>query len=69
MRRAIVAFACAATLAVGAHANAHSASRIVARVHCAHVAEDTLAHVRMVRFARADDGTVRVVYRCERTGY
>jgi integral membrane sensor domain MASE1 len=40
-----------------------------ATVRCAGLAEDSAAHVRLVVFDRQADGSVRLVYRCERGGY
>lgn len=50
-------------------ASVGASPRIDARVRCAHPAEDTLAHVRMVRYTHAPDGGIIVIYRCERNGY
>jgi hypothetical protein len=45
-----------------------SAPRIVATVRCAHPAEDSLAHVRLVALTH-DGNTWRVAYACKRAGY
>lgn len=60
---------CVCVIALGTLLARADAPPISATVRCAHIAEDTLAHVRMVRYAPHADGTVRVVYRCERAGY
>lgn len=42
----------------------------VVAIRCAEpLTEDTAANVRLVAFERSDDGTLSVVYRCERKGF
>jgi hypothetical protein len=68
--RVRVALVCvlALTLGIGSHVALASANvqRIAAVVRCAHPAEDSLAHVRMVRYDPTHDV---LVYACKRVGY
>jgi hypothetical protein len=40
-----------------------------ATVLCLGATEDSMAHVRLVRFKRHPDGTLTLIYRCKRFGY
>ena len=46
-----------------------SSARYPAVLRCAHIAEDSAEHVRLVRYDVAPDGTRTIVYVCERHGY
>jgi hypothetical protein len=46
-----------------------SAHTYAATLRCAHIAEDSAAHVRLARYDVAPDGTRTIVYVCERHGY
>lgn len=41
----------------------------IARVHCTHAAEDSLAHLRLTDYTRNADGTLTLRYRCRTRGY
>ena len=58
------------SLAFIASANAQrTPTRYAATLRCAHIAEDSAAHVRLVEYTPHADGTITLVYRCERYGY
>lgn len=40
-----------------------------AQVRCRGLAEDSMAHVRLVAFEHHSDGTYRLVYKCKSHGY
>jgi hypothetical protein len=65
-----VFLACVVVFALAGYALARGdgthPQRIPAVVRCAHPAEDSLAHVRMVRY---DPDAGVLVYACKRTGY
>jgi hypothetical protein len=69
MRRAALALAFVVALGGFSLGRATAGARITATVRCAHPAEDSLAHVRLVSFTRNDDGSIDVSYRCKRIGY
>jgi len=52
----------------GAHDRQRPGRAYDAIVKCAHMAEDTAAHVRLVRYDHTPEGIV-IVYVCEREGY
>ena len=74
-KRAAVALALVAGVmgygvgAVGSASSRQSGSSWPATVRCGAMAEDSAGHVRLVVFDRRADGSVRLVYRCERGGY
>jgi len=64
-----LAYIVAVTLLCAFVAVAHERPRAHdAIVLCAHLAEDSAAHVRLVEYEHTPEG-LALVYRCERTGY
>ena len=72
-KRLAIAAAIGSTLVThaGLSALAHedAPNRYNATVVCNGMAEDSAAHVRLVRFDHNADGTYTLVYRCKHTGY
>ena len=69
MVRTLLVSVCALVIAFSAYTVSSAGDgtrRIPAVVRCAHPAEDSLAHVRMVRY-EPDAGVL--VYACKRAGY
>lgn len=65
----VLVWALLATFVLVWNASAHAQhAPIASTVLCAHPAEDSLAHLRMVTFDH-DNDTYTVVYRCRRNGY
>jgi hypothetical protein len=49
--------------------SAHATPTYHATLRCAHIAEDSAAHVRLVTYAPHANGSVHIVYACKRHGY